>query len=217
MIRRFKCWGSFRRLKPFSNTFGYDRGSQSIARYYIDQFIQKNKDDIQGNVLEIGDDVYSKRFPDKIENCDVLHVLDGNPKATIVTDLTNDHIIPKDTYDCIIIPQTFNFIYDFRSALFKCYDILKPQGVLLATLSGISQISRYDMNRWGDFWRFTSLSAQKVFEEVFYPDKIELEVYGNVLSAIGFLEGLASRELKETELGYKDPDYEVIITIKAIK
>jgi hypothetical protein len=38
---------------------------------------------------------------------------------------------------------------------------LKPGGVLLATVSGISQISRYDMYRWGDYWRFTTLIGGK--------------------------------------------------------
>jgi hypothetical protein len=216
-VQRLKCWGSFRRLEPFSKVFGYDRGSQSIARYYIDEFMYKNASDIQGTVMEIGDDTYTKRLGNNIIKNDVLHVEEGNPKATIVTDLTNDSRILNETYDCIIIPQTFQFIYDFRSALLHCHRILKPKGVLLATLSGISQISRYDMNRWGDYWRFTSLSATKLFEEFFLKDNITVEVYGNVLTAVAFLEGLASRELNKSEFNFKDPDYEVIISVRAIK
>ena len=63
--------------------------------------------------------------------------------------------------------QTLLVIFDFRAAIANCYRALKPGGVLLATFPGISQISRYDMDRWGDYWRFTDLSARRLFEEVF--------------------------------------------------
>jgi hypothetical protein len=73
------------------------------------------------------------------------------------------------------------------------------------------------MDRWGEYWRFTSLSATKLFEEFFPKDNITAEIHGNVLAAVAFLEGLASRELKKSELDYKDADYEIIITIRAVK
>ncbi|MGB4415539.1 MAG: methyltransferase domain-containing protein [Paludibacter sp.] len=210
-------WGNLRRSTPFSNLFGYDRGSQSIARYYIDQFISDNAGDIKGTVLEIGDDTYTKRCGLEVNHSDVLHVQQGNVKATIVADLTCAHEIPDNTYNCIIMPQTIQFIYDFRSALKHTYRILKPEGVLLITLSGITQISQYDMERWGDYWRFTSLSATKLFEEFFPLENITIQAHGNVLSAVSFLEGLASRELKKSELDFNDPNYEVIITVRAVK
>lgn len=221
MIKRLSrkpvIWGNLRSSTPFSAQFGYDRGSQSIARYYIDEFISKMAEDIHGTVLEIGDDTYTKRCGKEIKKTDVLHVQEGNPKATIVADLTSANEIGDNTYSCIIMPQTIQFIYDFRSALMHTHRILKPNGVLLVTLSGITQISKYDMDRWGDYWRFTSLSAKKLFEEFFPADKITVKAYGNVLSAVSFLEGLSSDELKKSELDIFDPNYEVIITVRAVK
>jgi hypothetical protein len=38
-----------------------------------------------------------------------------------------------------------------------------------------------------------------------------------VLTAISFLEGLASEEIKKKDLDYQDPDYELLITVRAIK
>jgi len=210
-------WGNLRKPIPFSKVFGYDRGSQSIARYYIDQFISGQADDIHGKVLEIGDDTYTKLCGLLVQHSDVLHVQEGNPKATIVADLTCASEIPDNTYDCIIMPQTIQFIYDFRSALKHTYRILKPNGVLLVTMSGITQISQYDLERWGDYWRFTSLSATKLFEEFFPSNNITIKSHGNVLSAISFLEGLASRELKKSELDLIDTNYEVIISVRAVK
>ena len=84
-------------------------------------------------------------------------------------------------------------------------------------MSGISQISRYDMDRWGEYWRFTSLSARRLFEEVFLPADVTVRSYGNVLAATAFLHGVAEGELRRDELNYHDPDYEVLITVRAIK
>ena len=38
--------------------------------------------------------------------------------------------------------------------------ILKPGRVLLTTLPGISQLCRYGMDRWGDFWRFSARARE---------------------------------------------------------
>lgn len=210
-------WGNLRSITPFSSIFGYDRGPQSVARYYIDNFMATCSEDICGTVLEIGDDTYSNRLGHDIQQIDVLHVEPGNPKATIVTDLCTDTTIPDNRYDCIVMPQTLQFIYDYRSALKRTYEILKPGGVVLITLSGISQISKYDMERWGEYWRFTSLSAIRLFNEFFPLENIQVKSYGNLLSAVALLEGLASRELKKKELDFHDSNYEVTITVRAIK
>ena len=211
-------FGSLRRLSPISSIFGYDRGPKSVARYYIDQFIAKNASDIRGHVLEIGDNTYTVRLGGRqVAKSDILHVWSGNPKATIIADLTCADDIPSDTFDCILLPQTLQFIYDVRSALGHIFRILKPSGVLLATLSGISQISRYDMERWGEYWRFTTLSAQRLFAEFFPPGYVTIEAHGNVLAAISLLHGLASSELKPQELDYHDADYEIMITVRAVK
>ena len=148
---------------------------------------------------------------------DVLHVEPGNAGATIVADLTRADAIPSNTFSCIILTQTLQCIYDVRAALKHLERILKPGGVLLVTLSGISQISRFDMDRWGEYWRFTTLSTQHLFEEYFPSDSLQIEAKGNVLAAMALMHGLASRELRNEELDYEDPDYQVIITVRAIK
>ena len=38
-----------------------------------------------------------------------------------------------------------------------------------------------------------------------------------MLAAIAFLHGLAASELRRKELDYRDPDYEVVITLRAVK
>ena len=210
-------FGSLKRPVPISRAFGFDRGL-CIDRYYIESFLGRHADDIQGSVLEIGDDGYTRNFGgERVAKSDVLHVAPDNPNATIIADLTcADHIL-SEAFDCIILIQTLQFIYDVRAALKTLYRILKPGGILLATLPGISQISRYDMDRWGEYWRFTTLSARRLFEEVFPPENVRAEAYGNVLAAIAFLHGLAAQDLRREELNYRDADYEVLITVRAMK
>jgi hypothetical protein len=97
------------------------------------------------------------------------------------------------------------------------FRILKPGGVLLATFPGISQIARYDMENWGEYWRFTTLSARKLFSERFPADRITVEAHGNVLTSMAFLHGLVARELRAEELDYRDANYEMLITLRAVK
>ena len=209
-------FGSLRRLKPVSDVFGYDRGAP-IDRYYIEQFLSRNSEDIHGRVLEIGDNTYTARFGgERVSNSDVLHISKDAPGATIVADLTSASHIPSDRFDCIIFTQTLHLIFDVRAAIRTLHRILKPGGVLLATFPGISQIDR---GRWKKqwYWSFTTYSARLLFEEAFPHEKLSIQSYGNVLSAVSFLEGLAQSELSRAELDYDDPQFQVLISLRAVK
>jgi SAM-dependent methyltransferase len=209
-------FGALRRLEPVSREFGFDRGLP-IDRFYIENFLSAHRANIRGHVLELGDDRYTREFGTGVTSSDVLDVTKGNAKASIVADLTHADQIEADWFDCIIFTQSLQFIYDARPALTTLRRILKPGSVLLATFPGISQISRYDMERWGDFWRFTTLSARRMFEEAFDAGNVTVESYGNVLAATAFLHGLAAQELTDEELNHRDPDYEVLIAVRACK
>jgi hypothetical protein len=88
---------------------------------------------------------------------------------------------------------------------------------LLASGPGISPISRYDADRWGDFWRFTSLSVRRLFEQAFGRENVEITVHGNALAATAFIQGAASEELDAADLAHRDPNYEVTIAIRAVR
>ncbi len=205
------------RLAPVSRKFGTEYG-QPIDRYYIEQFLERHRADIQGRVLEAGDDGYTRRFGgNRVLRSDTLHVEKGCPEATIVGNLETGDGIPKEDFDCLILTQTFQFIDDFESAIVNAHAALRPGGVLLATVSGISQISAYDMERWGEYWRFTHLSARRVFERVFGAANVDVEVYGNVLAASAFLYGLTVQDLTAKELNTRDADYQLVITIRGVR
>jgi len=210
-------FGDLRRLKPISSDYGNSRGLE-IDRYYIEKFLAEHAEDIGGRVLEIKHNTYTKRYgQNRVTKSDVLHPAEGNPDATIVGDLTQADHLPSDCYDAIIFTQTLQVIYDIRTVIATLHRILKPGGVLLATASGMAQLSLEDFDKWGEYWRFTSLSARLLFEEVFSTGNVTVSAYGNVLAAISFLEGLACEDLKRSELDARDRGYEVLIAVRAVK
>lgn len=209
-------FGHLRRLKPISSGWGFDRGTP-IDRYYIEKFLNNNKQFIKGNVLEIGDNYYTTKYgDDRVVKSDIFHFDESNKDATIIGDISNADNIESDRFDCIIFTQTLQLIYDFKSAIYHLHRILKKDGVLLATFPGITQT--YD-KEWGSYWcwNFTPLSALNLFSEYFNKNNISVENYGNVLSAISFLHGLATEELTNEELDYNDKGYVVTIAVNAVK
>jgi len=211
-------FGTLHRLSPLSSAFGLDRGLP-IDRYYIEQFLARHADDIQGHVLEMGDDAYTRWLGGaRVTAADVLDVTERNKKATIVADLTRADVIPSNRYDCVVCTQTLQMIYDLRAALRHLHRVLKPGGRLLATAGGIARIGRREgRDAWGEYWRFTSQSARLLFGEFFPAPGLVVEVYGNVLSAVAFLHGLAAEELSRNELDCRDPDFEVLVAVRASK
>lgn len=210
-------FGNLRRLKPISPYWGSERGVP-IDRYYIERFLAMHAKDVGGRVLEIGDDTYTRNFGgNRVTQSDVLHVAENKPQVTIIGDLTQADHIPSDCFNCVILTQTLQVIYDVQSAIETVYRILKPGGVVLATVAGISKISRYDMDRWGYHWGFTTRSVQRLFETEFPAEALEIEAHGNVLTATAFLYGIAAGELRQRELDHIDPDYELLITLRAVK
>lgn len=208
-------WRQLRQLEPVSRVFGLDRG-MPIDRYYIEKFLLQHQDRIRGQVLEIAESTYARKFGRDVAAYEILHTLPGKD-VTIVGDLTDPGTLPEHRIDCFICTQTFNFIYDFRSAISGAYRLLKPGGMLLATLGGISQISRYDRDRWGDYWRFTEQSARRAFSEIFGESQVQVGSCGNVLAATSFLQGITVEELTPEELDYQDEDYQLLITVVAQK
>ena len=211
-------FGDFRRVTPISPIFGLDRG-QPVDRYYVERFLEAHAQDMRGRCLELGDAYYLEKFGgDRTEQIDVLHVTEGNPAATLVADLTDADHIASDLFDCIVFTQSLQMIYDCKAALETLHRILKPGGVLLLTSHGISKIGRrLGRDDWGEYWHLTTQSAAALFEECFPGGAVEVASHGNVLGAIAYLHGLAAEELAAEELDYHDPDFEVIVSVRARK
>jgi peptidoglycan/xylan/chitin deacetylase (PgdA/CDA1 family)/glycosyltransferase involved in cell wall biosynthesis len=211
-------FGDFRRLDPISPFWGVERG-HPVDRYYIERFLQGHGADIRGRVLEIKDPTYAERFGQaEAASVDVLDIVADNPRTTIVADLSHADAIPSDSFDCFILTQTLHIIFDVRAAIFHAHRILRPGGVLLATLPAVSRINPEDGGLdAGDYWRFTEASLRQLFGEHFAPEHVEVLAGGNLKACIAFLYGLAHSELTTAELDRLDPRCPLVFCVRAVK
>ena len=208
--------GDLERTKPLSKKFGYDRGGP-VDRYYIERFLEQEAEWIRGSVMEIQENEYTMKYGrNKVTRSEILDVNRNNTNATIIADLSNAPELPDNSFDCLIITQTLQLIYDFKNALRTCRRLLKPKGTLLLTVPGITPI---DSKRLGHtwYWSFTHASMKRIMEETFRDDSVEIHSFGNVLSATAFLYGMGRSELTTQQLDVNDPNLQVIITVKAVR
>jgi glycosyltransferase involved in cell wall biosynthesis len=209
-------FGDLRRTTPISDNFGFERG-KPVDRHYIETFLASHMGDVRGRVLEIGDNSYTKRFGGaRVETSDVLNRYPGHETTTFVGDLEDGSNLPSDAFDCIVLTQTLHLLFDMPAALRTIERILKPGGVLLATVPWISAIDRHE---WGDswYWSVSANALERLLADAFGPDRAVVTSYGNVLSATAFLYGLADHELKESEFAVNDPAMAVIVAGRAVK
>ena len=189
-----------------------------MDRYYIEQFLRRHADDLRGRVLEVGEPWYANLLaPDgAVTGIDVLDRDETNQAATLIVDLGSGAPVPPDArFDCIICTQTLHLVYEVGTAMATLHDLLAPGGVLLVTVPGISQIARDDARRWEDYWRFTTRSMTRLCAERFGEQDVSVEAFGNVRAAAAFLYGLATEELGQSALDYRDPDYDLVVAARA--
>jgi SAM-dependent methyltransferase len=207
--------GTLRRTAPLSSLWGYDRGSP-IDRYYIERFLSDHHADIRGRVLEIKDSSYTRQFGSGVERSDVLDVDPSNRQATIHAELGADGAFMAGQFDCFILTQTLQYLIDPRMALTQAHGILRPGGVLLATVPSVSRV-HMEHARSDDYWRFTPAACTALFGQTFRPDHVTVIGYGNVLVSIAFLMGMAREELSQAELDARDPAFPLTVAIRAVK
>lgn len=210
-------FGDFKNTKPIARDYGMTRGNP-IDRYYIEKFLKENSAAIKGHVLEIGDNYYTTKFGGlHVVKSDVLHLNNSNQKATIIGDLSNLPQVEDNMFDCIVLTQTLQFIYDYKKALDTCQRILKPGGTLLLTVPSIAPL---DDREWGSlyYWSFTDKGILKLLQEVFQNESIiEVNHLGNVFTSTAFLQGLCLADIPKEKLEFNDPFIQMIVTGKAIK
>jgi hypothetical protein len=56
-----------------------------------------------------------------------------------------------------------------------------------------------------------------LLEQLFQPDAVTVDTYGNIFVATAFHFGIALEELKPGELDPSDPEFPVIVAARAIK
>ena len=203
-----------------SKAMGCDRG-MTISRWYIEKFIRDNSMYIKGDVVEIGDNSYTMQYGKNINNsyiftADINKTEIRNSKV-IYGDLQNGKGCQSNIADCFILTQTLPFIFDVNNAAKYIVDMLKPAGVALVTVSGISMISEYADSRWGHYWGFTKQSLQLLFRPYVDEKNIMIMSYGNAKTAAAFLYGLCQQDLCREDFLYNDELVPVVLCAKIVK
>lgn len=211
-MRRPARLGSLRRTTPLSDHWGRDRGTP-IDRYYIERFLEREQLTIRGRVLEVLNADYTRRFGREVAQSDVLDIDPQNPAATMLGDLAAANAIPTGIFDCFILTQTLQYVFDVGSAVRHVHRVLAPGGTVLCTLPSVSRIARSSLA--GEYWRFTAASARSLFAASFGEEKVRVESHGSVLTSIAFLTGMAAEELSGRELEETDPFFPLLITVSA--
>lgn len=202
--------------KPVSDTYGFDRG-KPVDRYFIEQFIEKNKKHIRGICLEIGNNDYTTRFGGRnVHRIDILDIDTTNKQANIYADLKNLNAISSSTYDCIILTQVLQCIDDVGQAIKECYRILKKNGVLLVTVPSLSRTeSAFVSNQ--DNWRFTTNGARYIFTKIFRDAHVEVTGWGNALLGSNFWLGFSVEDTPKRAFDIYDPNFICGVCIMAVK
>ena len=207
-------FGDLRQVRPVSRAFGADRG-QAIDRYYVERFLDSCREDIRGGALEIGEDCYTPRYGGgRIDSTDVLHVRDRDRQVTIVGDLSDAPHVSDESFG---LTQTLQLFFYMLGAMGTLNRILAPGGVLLLTVPGISQVAAD--REWGKTccWASTGFAVERFLREGMRAPDITAAIHGNLLAETALLHGLATSEVTAGGLDAMDPDYQLLITARAVK
>jgi SAM-dependent methyltransferase len=198
--------------EPFSRAFGLEEG-RPIDRCYIEAFLERHRSDIRGAVLEVLEPAYTEQFGAGVTRPEVLDAAADAPKATIRGNLETGEGLPEAQFDCFICTQTLSYTLDVAAAVRNSARVLKPGGVLLCSVPGISQqrAAGIKEQEFPDLYRFTSHALRRLLEREFV--EVEVEAFGDVRSSAQFLYGLPAGRADLP--ARNDPDYELVICARA--
>ncbi len=208
-------FGALRRSTPLGDDL-QEEPTDSISQHYIGQFLRDCAADLRGRVLLIGPESDLRRHLESEQT--------GPPQPTGARDQSGVEHVPSlrearafsaASFTTIVCAQMLQYSARPGFSVTELHRILEPGGVLLATVPGISR-SGYDPAGTVR-WRFTDASARTLLEPLFPPGAVEVRTFGNVLVAAAHLHGLPANTLRPEELDHQDPDYQVLIAIRAEK
>ncbi|HEV7493818.1 methyltransferase domain-containing protein [Baekduia sp.] len=202
---------------PVHRRYGL-RVGRPVDRFYIERFLERHAADVRGRTLEVLDATYTRRFGgDAVAQADVVDLDPDNAAATIRADLQTGDGVPAGVFDCVVLTQTISITYDFAGALDTACAALRPGGVLLLTVPGISHQAAPDGELFPDHWRFTWRAIARLLGERLGPENVEVGAEGTVAACAAFLYGIPADELDPAQLDPHDPDYEMVIWARVVK
>ena len=205
-------WGNLRRVLPFSDRFGFDRGTP-VDRYYLHRFLDAHRDLITGDVLEIQTDGYARRYGHDLGRVDSVDVV-ASFRPTFLCDLAHSgDVLPSSAYDCFLLPNTFQHLREPEAALAHALRVVKPGGVILASSAGFLPL----IADAPDYWRLSEAGWVELTGRVWKGCDVQVESHGNCLVSVAAMLGLTLEELSPAELDVRDPRYPVLVVVRCRK
>jgi hypothetical protein len=201
-------WGNLRRTRPFSENFGFDRGTP-IDRFYLHRFLQEHSADISGKVLEIQGTGYTRRFGQDVTEAHSVDIVDEFGPTYLCDLAHSENVIPSNYYDCFLLPNTLCVLRDVETCLAQALRIVKPRGVILATTSAFVPLCP----DCPDYWRMSADGWLQLAARVWPGCEYVVAGHGNCLAAVAAMLGLACEELTDGELTLHDHRYPVLVTL----
>ena len=203
-------WGDLRRMVPVCSRFGFSRGSP-IDRYYLDQFIEKIRPLVHGDVVEIGGKdengrLYQFEHAVRYRGFDMFE----DPDISLVGDAHDPNALAEAQLDTIIAFNVLEHCPKPWIVIDNMRRWLKPDGLALVMVPSCQRLHRMPE----DYWR--PLPAALIHLFTTWAD-CELHVYGNPSTAIAAMLGIAVEELSVGELDAYHPDYPVTTCVIAKK
>jgi len=217
VVTRLRCiargypiprWGNLRRNKPFSSTFGFERGTP-VDRYYLHRFLDEHAALIGGDVLEVQTNSYTNRFGRGVRRSATFDIV-PQFHPTYLCDLAHSaDVLPSAAFDCVLLPNTLQHLRELDACLEHIRRIVRPGGVILASAAGLLPLT----GDAPDMWRFSPDGWREKLARTWPDVDVVVSGHGNCLASVAAQLGLALEELSDAELDVDDPRFPVLTTI----
>ncbi|MBW4635650.1 MAG: class I SAM-dependent methyltransferase [Iphinoe sp. HA4291-MV1] len=202
--------GDLRRRFPICPLFGFTRGTP-IDRYYLDKFIGEIREQVAGNVLEVGG-VLRNREVYQFYNATEYQTLDifASSGVTLVGDVHDPETIRPESLDAVVIFNVLEHCHNPWVVVKNIYSWLKVGGQCFCMVPSAQKL--HDVP--GDYWRPLPDGMKQLFQDF---SQQKLHVYGNPLTVVASFMGISAEELSLQELDDFHPDYPVATCMIAMK
>jgi hypothetical protein len=205
-------WGNLRRTRPFSETYGFERGTP-VDRHYLHRFLDEHRELIAGDVLEVQNRTYTTRYGHDLRRTDTFDIVPQS-SPTFLCDLARaETVLPAAAYDCVLLPNTLQHLRDLDASLRNALRVVRPGGAILASAAGLLPLT----GDVPDYWRLSPDGWREKLATLWPGADVRVAGHGNCLTAVAAQLGLALEELTDAELDAYDPRFPVLTTISCRK
>jgi hypothetical protein len=180
--------------------FGSSRGTP-IDRALIEGFLESAipKLSEHSTVLEFSELFFADKYC-PTSNKSIFNFEPGNQvvvmdQSSVSGDLLIGPSRDFEKVDLIIATQLLAFTSNpFKSAT-SLLDMLKTEGMIIGTEPFCSPVSKYDDDRWGDYFRFTEKGLKSIYSSIEEKD-LDIEIFplGNWTTTYGLFKGFCTED-----------------------